>query len=134
MIPAELSEALIEGLGDDVVVMVSGSEDSVEEGLQIEPGAHTPQFEVAEPQFGMGEPSLLAIAIEQIERRLSHRVPLSGPGSGLLVGTLTERQDSAGTSVDARPALHVHSRPWVPASLSSGHPCGFETGSGSISG
>jgi hypothetical protein len=58
MIPAELSEALIEGMGDDVVVMVTGGEDSIEERLQIEPRAHTSQFEVAEPKLTMGEPSL----------------------------------------------------------------------------
>jgi hypothetical protein len=33
MIPAELSEAFVEGLGDDVVVMATGGEYSVEEGL-----------------------------------------------------------------------------------------------------
>jgi hypothetical protein len=66
MILAELSEALIEGLSDDVVVMVTGSEKSVEEGLQIEPGALTPQFEVTEPKFAVGEPSFLAIGIEHV--------------------------------------------------------------------
>jgi len=33
MVPAELSEAFIEGLSDDVVVMVTGGEYSVKEGL-----------------------------------------------------------------------------------------------------
>jgi len=76
MIPAELSEALIEGLGDDVVVMVTGGEDSIEERFQIESGAHTSQFEVAEPKFTVGEPSLFAVGIENVEFRLSHRVPI----------------------------------------------------------
>jgi hypothetical protein len=76
MIPAELSETLIESLSDDVVVVVTGGEDSVEEGLQIERGAHAPQFEVAEPKFTVGEPSFLAIGIEHVECWLSHRVPI----------------------------------------------------------
>ena len=76
MIAAELSEALIEGLGDDVVVMVTGGDDSIEERFQIEPRAHTPQLEIAEPKFTMGEPSLLAVGIEHVECRLSHRVPI----------------------------------------------------------
>ena len=75
---AELSEALVEGHGDDIVVMVAGYEHSVEERIQIKSGAHTTQFEVAQPQLGVGECSFLAKDVEFVHRGIlvfSHRVP-----------------------------------------------------------
>jgi hypothetical protein len=85
MIPAELSEALIEGLGDDVVVMVTGSEDSVEEGLQIEPGSYPP-VRSSGAKVHRGRAQLLG------DSHRARRVPAqsSSPRSGPTCGCLAE--------------------------------------------
>ena len=68
MVRAGLSEALVEGMCDDIVVMIARCQDSVEEGLQIKPSTHSSQFGVAQPQLGVRETGFLPVRVERVER------------------------------------------------------------------
>src|SRR5580658_6667876 len=56
VILAELGKPFVEGVGDDVVVTGSRRKHPEEESLQLEPGTHATEFEVAQPEFPLGEP------------------------------------------------------------------------------
>jgi hypothetical protein len=71
MIAAELDESFVEGMGEDVVVVGGWLERPVEVGLDLEPGTHTAELEVAHPQLGVGEVSVEA-GLVQVVRLLSH--------------------------------------------------------------
>ena len=49
VVAPEFDEALVEGMGDDVVVLSGRPEGPVEEGLELQARAHAPKFEVAQP-------------------------------------------------------------------------------------
>jgi len=53
MVASEFHEALVQGMCNDVMVMVAGCKHSKEQRLQLESGAHTAEFKVAEPQLSM---------------------------------------------------------------------------------
>ncbi len=70
----QLHETLVEGVGDDVVVVVARGERAVEEGLHLEGRAHAAQFEVAEPQLATGQSGILTETVEVIGLPFSHAV------------------------------------------------------------
>src|SRR5687767_14540774 len=60
MVAAQLYEAFVEGVNQDVVFVGGGLEGAVEVGLQLQGGAHAPKLEVAQPQRSEGQHRLLA--------------------------------------------------------------------------
>jgi hypothetical protein len=79
VIPTDLDEALVEGVRDDVVVVVAGRQDSVQEGLHLEARAHATELEVAQPQLAMRKAGLLSVRIEEVDRSLTHVDPFLIP-------------------------------------------------------
>jgi hypothetical protein len=74
MVPAQFNEALVEGVGDDIVVVLAGPERPVEDGLQLERLAHASKFEVPEPQLRMREAGVEPVLVEEVGRNVSHQV------------------------------------------------------------
>src|SRR5271170_2014118 len=70
---------------DHITVIGGGGECSREVRLELEPCAHSAQFEVAQPQLTVGEPGRLPVGIEYMtgdHPRIDHADPPSGPRSG----------------------------------------------------
>ena len=55
MIATELHIPLIEGLGDDIVIVGRRFQCVVQEGLHLQCATHAAQFEVAQKQLSQGE-------------------------------------------------------------------------------
>lgn len=53
VVSPQFDEALVEGVGDDIVIVVAREEGAIEEGLDLDGGAHAPELEVPQPQFPM---------------------------------------------------------------------------------
>ena len=55
MVPAQLDEALVQCMCDDLFIVRARSERAIEDGLQLQSGAHPPQLEVAQEQVTVRE-------------------------------------------------------------------------------
>ncbi len=106
MVPAHLDEPLVEGMGDDIVVVGTRAEGTVEERLQLQRSAHPSQFEVAQPQLAPGQIGLLSEEVEGVGLRLNSS-SVTSPGSVAPVGPKGRGDDLLGMVRRECPCLRV---------------------------
>jgi hypothetical protein len=68
MVAAHLSEAFIEGYGDDITVMGDGDEGAVEHRFHLQGRTHSAEREVPHPQVGNGESDFAPCSFEDIDQ------------------------------------------------------------------
>lgn len=76
MIAAEFDATLVDGVGDDVMVVGAWHECTVEKCLNVNGATRAAEFEVPKKQFCVREPCSLAPLVQNIAERLSHGDPL----------------------------------------------------------
>ena len=57
MITAQFDESLVEGVRDDVMVVIARLKRAVTEGLDLQGGTHSPELEIPKPEFAVGKPA-----------------------------------------------------------------------------
>ena len=113
MVAAELGVALVEGDGEQVAVLGGGCERPVEDGLDLEGGAHAAQREVAEPQLIVGQPCVAASVFEgavELSARLVRSV--GAPVAATMSAASRRRGMSASRDVRWRRAVAASAERW----------------------
>ena len=70
MVPPQLDEALVQGMRDEIVVMPTRQEGSIQVRLELQAGAHPTQLEIAQPQFTVGQRGIPSERIEHVNRAI----------------------------------------------------------------
>lgn len=72
MVAAQLNKPLVQGVGDEVALVGSWLERSVDEGFKLERRTHAPQLEIAEPELAMRKQGISTKFVERVGRLTSH--------------------------------------------------------------
>jgi hypothetical protein len=71
---SQFDEPFVKSVSDDVVVMVTGVDEAVEDGFDNQWHTRTAQLEVAQPQLSVGEFGLASVLVEQVSGGTSHGI------------------------------------------------------------
>ena len=76
MVAAELDEAFVQRMRDEVVVVIARGQGSVQMGLELQRSVHATELEVAQPQIEEAEARGDACAIQLVVGRVNHETQL----------------------------------------------------------
>lgn len=86
-------------MGDDVVVVVTREEGAVEDGLDLQGGAHAAELEVPQPKVAVGQTGILAGLVQEPAQ-------LSNHGASRRVEPTTSAAHSRSGRSDLREKVH----------------------------
>src|SRR5438067_2594195 len=82
MPPAELGDAFVEGVDEEVVVVGARLEGTEEVGLELEGAVHAAELEIPQPQFDGRQACMAAGPVENVTRLVAHQAPTFAGSTG----------------------------------------------------